>query len=173
MPEADYPRQVSQPYGSSYHQQYQCKQEFELPYSNMPHHEALFLQLPQLESPNSVVPYVYERNSNNAGSNFQTSNLMEDQEHMQQMQHQNMNASVHGNSREQAQDQVTDWRVLDKFVASQLSHDNAGNPKDITYSSPTTYHVGNQMNSVDSKKLGVPQDFIVVPNSTCQIELWK
>lgn len=150
MPEVDYPRQASQPYASSYRHQYPpCKQELELQYSNLPHHEALFLQLPQLDSPNSAAPHVYER-CNNAGSNLQPSALTEDQEHMLQMHHQSMSASLHGNASELARDQVTDWRVLDKFVASQLSHDNAINPKDAT-----------------------SQDFTAVSNSTCQIELWK
>ncbi|XP_031387045.1 NAC domain-containing protein 7 isoform X1 [Punica granatum] len=170
MPELDSPRQVSQPYASSYRHPYPCKQELELQY-NMPHHDALFLQMPQLESPNSVVPYVYERN-NSTGSNFQTSTLTE-QEHMQQIHNQSMSTSLFGNSNEQAQDQVTDWRVLDKFVASQLSHDDAGNPKDATYANPTAFHMANQMNSIESKKQGVSQEFMAVPNSSCQIELWK
>ncbi|KAK4771376.1 hypothetical protein SAY87_031908 [Trapa incisa] len=175
LPEVDYPRQVSQPYDSSYRQQYLCKQELELHYSIMPpHHEALFPQLPQLESPNSVVPHVYERSSN-AGSSFQASNLGEDQEHVLQMHRQSNNASIQGNSSEQAHDKVTDWRVLDKFVASQLmSHDDGNNPKDImNYSNPTAYRVGDQMNCAGSKKPGGPEDLVGVPNSTCQIELWN
>lgn len=42
-------------------------------------------------------------------------------------QDQNFHGVVYGNSSndQQAVDQLTDWRVLDKFVASQLSHDDA------------------------------------------------
>lgn len=169
MPELDSPRQVLQQYASAYRHQRPCKQELELQYNNMPHHDALFLQLPQLESPNSVAPYVYERN-NSAGSNFQTSTLTEE-EHMQQVHHQSLSASVHVSPNEQAQDQVTDWRLLDKFVASQLSNDNAGNPED--YSNPAAYHVGNQMDRMEPKKPSVSQGYVLASSSRCQIELWK
>lgn len=173
MPELDSPRPVPQPYTSSYHLQYPCKQEIELQYSNMLHHDTSFLQLPQLESPNSVVPYVYERN-NSTGSNLQTSTVTED-EHLQQFHHQSLSSSVYGNANEQARDQVTDWRLLDKFVASQLSNDTSGNPKDVAYSDPTAYHMGNQTICIDSSKKPavISQEFISASSNTCEIELWK
>ncbi|KAF8032856.1 hypothetical protein BT93_D1670 [Corymbia citriodora subsp. variegata] len=176
MSELDSPRRISQPYPSPYHHQYPCKQEIELQY-NMPPHDA-FLQLPQLESPkvtqsapnitcNSLMPYAYDRSS---CSNFQSSNLTQE-EHIQQIHHLNMNSLFGNIPSEQAADQVTDWRVLDKFVASQLSHDNA--LKENHYSnSSTVYHVGEQV-SIESKRPEVPQEFASTSTSSCQIELWK
>ncbi|XP_020259671.1 NAC domain-containing protein 7-like [Asparagus officinalis] len=86
-----------------YHQNnhfYPCKPELELQYPNMniPHHDPLFIQLPQLQSPGLL--------------QTSSSSIALDQEHNIQIE------------------QVTDWRVLDKFVASQLSQD-----KDANYAS--------------------------------------
>ncbi|KAM3396853.1 NAC domain-containing protein 26 [Capsicum galapagoense] len=97
IPDFDSPRRnnfPNIPYNTtpSYHHQ--------LPYTNMqPHNnDALFLQLPQLESPK--IPQSYH------GIN---------QINIEQPN------SIYNNYDNQAVDQVTDWRVLDKFVASQLS----------------------------------------------------
>ncbi|CAN4077914.1 unnamed protein product [Withania somnifera] len=97
MPDFETPRRNNfpNPYNTntpSYHHQ--------IPYNNMqhqPHNDALFLQLPQLESPK--IPQSYGINQIIAQPN-----------------------SIYNNNNcDQAVDQVTDWRVLDKFVASQLS----------------------------------------------------
>ncbi|KAI3468899.1 hypothetical protein Pfo_025562 [Paulownia fortunei] len=113
MPDFDSPRRISQPC-ISYNPEYDCKQELELQY-NMPHDA--FLQLPSLESPklqqstgsvscSTMVPYGLQE------VNMQESNQMDIQ-------------TLYCNG--QTLDQVTDWRVLDKFVASQLSQDDATN----------------------------------------------
>ncbi|KAK4486402.1 hypothetical protein RD792_009076 [Penstemon davidsonii] len=94
---------------SSYH----YRREMELQYNNIPISDALFLQqLPNLESPRVQhstatmhVPF---------GISLQERNEIEDAY--------NNNAMMN----EQGvllDDEVTDWRVLDKFVASQLSQD--------------------------------------------------
>lgn len=178
MPELDSPRRITQPYASYLHH-YPCKQEFELQY-NMPHDP--FLQLPQLESPkvpqsaasvncNSVVPYAGFDRSN--GSTLQSSTLTQE-EQVQQNHHQNLNSLYHNNNGEQAVDQVTDWRVLDKFVASQLSHEDAS--KEANYSNAATFHVAHeQMNMLasESKRPEIVQEYASTSTSSCQIDLWK
>ncbi|KAI3453597.1 hypothetical protein Pfo_010260 [Paulownia fortunei] len=99
----DPPRRISSPF-ASYQCNYTCKQELELQY-NMPNDA--FLQLPNLESP---------KVQQSTGS------------HMQEISDQIHHNTFYSNTtNEQAADQVTDWRVLDKFVASQLSQDDANN----------------------------------------------
>ncbi|KAA8522267.1 hypothetical protein F0562_012940 [Nyssa sinensis] len=167
MPDFDSPRRICQPYNTSYHHQYSCKQELELQYS-MPHES--FLQLPQLESPtlplsvanvscNSVVPYV-----------LQSSKLA--QEHVQRSNQQNAN-SIYSNNNEQAMDQVTDWRVLDKFVASQLSQEDAA--EESSYSNAASFQVAEHMNMLlnDSKRQELASDYASVSTPSCQIDLWK
>ncbi|XP_034888092.1 NAC domain-containing protein 7 [Populus alba] len=177
MPETDSPRRISQPYASYLHH-YTCKQELELPY-NMPHDP--FLQLPQLESPkvpqsaatascNSVVAYAYERTN---GSTLQSSTVTQE-EQMQQCHQQNLNSFYNNNNSEQAVDQVTDWRVLDKFVASQLSHEDASKGTD-NYSNKATFHAAEQMHMLanDSKRSETAQEYASTSTSSCQIDLWK
>lgn len=101
MPELDYPRRIApQPEVANHHHPYPCKPELDhLHYRGIPH-DPLFLQLPQLESPN-LLTAAYS---------------------ITQLDHQE---SIQADQQLQFVDQVTDWRVLDKFVASQLSHDEA------------------------------------------------
>ncbi|XP_062146715.1 NAC domain-containing protein 7-like isoform X2 [Alnus glutinosa] len=125
-----------EPFTSYHHHHYHCKQEPEF------HHPNNFLQLPQLESPKipqSVLPY---------GSALQSSTLTQE-EHMN---------SFYSNN-EQAVDQVTDWRVLDKFVASQLSHgDDQDASKAIT---EAVFNVAEHINmlSNDSKRPDITEEF--------------
>lgn len=178
MPEIDSPgRRMPQPF-TPYHLHYPCKQELELQY-NMSHHDA-FLQLPQLESPkvpqsaasvscNSVVPFGYDRNN---GSTLQSSTLTQE-EHTQQAHQQDL-SSLYSNNNEQAVDQVTDWRVLDKFVASQLSHEEAS--KENNYSNAADFNVAEQMNNIlanGSKRSEIAQEYASTSTSSCQIDLWK
>ncbi|OMP02212.1 hypothetical protein CCACVL1_02872 [Corchorus capsularis] len=180
MQDIESPRRIPhQPY-ASYHHHYPCKQELELQY-NLPHHDP-FLQLPQLESPkvpqsaasvscNSVVPnYGYDRNNN--GSTLQSSTLTQEQ---------NLNSLYNNNNSEQAVDQVTtDWRVLDKFVASQLSHEEALKENNYHNAATSSFHVGEEMNLVlaanESKRAPesvAHQEYASTSTSSCQIDLWK
>ncbi|KAK8520840.1 hypothetical protein V6N12_004766 [Hibiscus sabdariffa] len=171
MQELESPRRIPQPFAPSYHHHYPCKQELELQH-NLSHNA--FLQLPQLESPrvpqsaasvscNSVVPY---------GSTLQSSSLTQE-EHPNPVHQQNLN-SLHNNG-EQAVDQVTDWRVLDKFVASQLSHEEAS--KENNYSNAaTSFQVAEQMNLApdEFKRPRIAhQEYTSTSTSSCQIDLWK
>ncbi|XP_022732649.1 NAC domain-containing protein 7-like [Durio zibethinus] len=176
MQELDSPRRIPQPY-ASYHPHYPCKQELELQY-NLPHDP--LLQLPQLESPKvpqsaasvncNSAPYGYDRNN---GSTLQSSTLTQE-EHMNPGHQPNLN-SLYNNSTEQAVDQVTDWRVLDKFVASQLSHEEAS--KGNNYSNAANnFQMAEQMNFL-SNESGRPefvhQEYASTSTLSCQIDLWK
>ncbi|KAI4338488.1 hypothetical protein MLD38_023542 [Melastoma candidum] len=168
VPDFDSPRRLPQPYQNS------CKQELDVQYV-MPNES--FLQLPPLESPKlpaacrSLIPYTYER----------TSLAAQDDLIIRQILQPNMSVLFNGNDNNNdngqehaSTDQVTDWRVLDKFVASQLSHDNAS--KDSQYSNSNSYHVGEEMN-VESRSLSeIPPDFASSSASATicsQIDLWK
>lgn len=106
-----------------------CKAELDQLQYNMAQDH--FLQLPQLESPKvtqspptSLVHYGYASN----GSTLQLSSLTQEEIQVQNLHHQTLHSL----------DQVTDWRVLDKFVASQLSHDQDHGSKETSYSQEHT-----------------------------------
>ncbi|CAL9029533.1 unnamed protein product [Prunus brigantina] len=184
MPELESPRRsISHPYASPYHQQQQhysqCKQELDLQY-NMPHHHHhdSFLQLPQLESPKvpQSAPY---------GSMLQSSTLTQEeqlQQHINQQQNMFNSSSsslvLYNNNDQQSVDQVTDWRVLDKFVASQLSQDQQDASKEVTnYSNAASmFHVANMLANESSRRPdneNLGQDYASTSTSSCQIDLWK
>ncbi|XP_057977357.1 NAC domain-containing protein 7-like [Malania oleifera] len=191
MHDLDSPRRISHPTYNTYHQHYPCKQELhehhQLQY-NMPHgaHVEPFLQLPQLESPkvnaqtaaavaslscNSANPYGFDRSN---GNTLQTSTLTREE---QSYQHNNLNNAFYSSSNElQAVDQVTDWRVLDKFVASQLSQED-GSKDQTQYSNAQNFHVGaaEHMNILmgDVKRHEMTQEYPSTSTSSCQIDLWK
>lgn len=102
---------------------YPCKKELDhLPssYQLVPPDQHYFLQhLPLLVQSNSI-----NNNSNiinpntflNNSPTFPSSSSLTQEDQIQQITSQDFyNADTH--------DQLTDWRVLDKFVASQLSHE--------------------------------------------------
>lgn len=182
MPELESPRRsISHPYASPYHQQQQhysqCKQELDLQY-NMPHHHHhdSFLQLPQLESPKvpQSAPY---------GSMLQSSTLTQEeqlQQHINQQQNMFNSSSsslvLYNNNDQQSVDQVTDWRVLDKFVASQLSQDQQDASKEVTnYSNAASmFHVANMLANESSRRPdneNLGQDYASTSTSSCQIDL--
>ncbi|KAJ8764189.1 hypothetical protein K2173_005369 [Erythroxylum novogranatense] len=177
MAENDSPKQFnSQPY-SSYHQNYPCKQETEIQYT-MPHYEP-FIQLPQLESPRVPQPGASANYSSLArliynttnGSNFQSSTVTQD-EPLEQGHQQNMN-SIYNSNGNQAVDQVTDWRVLDKFVASQLSHEDAS--EEHSYGNAATFHVTEGIDLLANKS-GRPervQGYASTSASSYQMDIWK
>ncbi|XP_010533763.1 PREDICTED: NAC domain-containing protein 7-like [Tarenaya hassleriana] len=160
----------------------QRKQELELQHFNhlaQHHHhhllqlnEPLFLQLPQLESPKiqqansncNSLPYGTS-SGNNHNANLQSSNLGNEE---QMNQGQPSFSSLYVNSgNDQAVDQVTDWRVLDKFVASQLSNDEA---------SASGQNNDEEMNLLESETKRVSelgQEYDASTSSSCQIDLWK
>ncbi|CAN8294045.1 unnamed protein product [Cochlearia groenlandica] len=138
----------------------QCKQELELQYNHMVqqqqhhlHENALsFLQLPHLESPkiqqdNSTCnPLPCDtRNTDNNSSHQDLSSLY-----------------MNGGNERVFMEQVTDWRVLDKFVASQLSN----NEEVATVSASMQSNIGN-----DTSNVG--EEYAASTSSSCQVDLWK
>ncbi|KAJ9164065.1 hypothetical protein P3X46_023680 [Hevea brasiliensis] len=173
MHEEDSPNQNSQP-ELAYHLSYSCKKELDLQYHNQvaSSHDH-FLQLPLLQSPKLLkAATVYGLDINQA-STLQSSSLSQEEQTRDQSLH---SLYGHQNNNGQAVDPVTDWRVLDKFVASQLSQDDL--PKENnTYSNATNniFHSSDQTNMLArhlSKQETTPEN-ASTSTSGCQIELWK
>ncbi|XP_076953015.1 NAC domain-containing protein 105-like [Bidens hawaiensis] len=185
MPEIDSPNQnhsltnmvnpnYQYPYGS-------CKKELD---QMQNYHITPDLQLPLLESPkllpnnNSSMP-VYGINTNQVGTiNYQPPSLTQVQ-----------NNSTHPNQDQNVNNQMTDWRVLDKFVASQLlSQGDAFVTKENHYTdmddnSPILRsHDDNErsncelithQNKQEHEMLSVPDQDASDSTSKCPIDLWK
>lgn len=171
MQDLESPRRISHPNYTSYHQHNPCKAELELQY-NVPPHDPNFLQLPQLESPKvsqSVAPYGFDSNNNNGSSTLQFSSLNQEEQTHYCHQKNSLHNSIYGGN-DQAVDQVTDWRVLDKFVASQLSHDQHN------VSNATIIHVAEQITMLanGSKREQISQEYASTSTSSGgQVDLWK
>ncbi|KAF8413013.1 hypothetical protein HHK36_000986 [Tetracentron sinense] len=175
MPDIDSPKRIAQPEMAYYHP-YSCKQELELQY-HISHDP--FLQLPHLESPklpqsstsvscNSIAAYGLDINH---GITLQSSSLTQE-EQMQQSYQLNMNSLYGNNNNEQAVAQVTDWRVFDKFFASQLSQEDVS--KETNYSNAANiFHVADDILVRQSNKQEVAQEYTSTSTSSCQIDLWK
>ncbi|KAJ4759523.1 hypothetical protein LUZ62_069898 [Rhynchospora pubera] len=112
MPDLDSPRQlVHHPQMAYQNHIYTCKPELEL--HHLLPHEA-FLQIPQLEDPNKLQSYI-----NNHGTTVFAASITPE---------------------ESAAQNLTDWRALDKFVASQLSHDNGANKENSCSETTPAFH---------------------------------
>ncbi|KAL2348134.1 hypothetical protein Fmac_002134 [Flemingia macrophylla] len=167
MQELESPRRNSHHFAS-----YTCKQELELQQNYIIAHDA-FLQLPQLESPkvpqsasslscSQLVSYAYGSNNNNNENPLHSSSLTQELIIRQSLQF------PYG-SNEHAVDHVTDWRALDKLVASQLSHDEH-------FSKGTGYcNVADQIKLLANgcTKVETGQEMASTSTSSCQIDLWK
>ncbi|GFP97963.1 NAC domain-containing protein 7 [Phtheirospermum japonicum] len=119
-----------------------CKKEMNLHYNTIPsdhHHHHHFLQ----QLPLLESPKM----------------LHPAQQQQQQQQADNDNSG----------DQVTDWRLLDKFVASQLSHDEISKENDTFPGSEDS----NLISSRDLNKQETGQENGSTSSSGCQIDLWK
>ncbi|KAJ8555641.1 hypothetical protein K7X08_013137 [Anisodus acutangulus] len=145
MPNFDSPRlNFPNPYNNTPSYSHQ------LPCSNVqPHSDALFLQLPQLESPK--IPQSYGSNIILQPNSIYNTN----------------------NNYDQAVDQVTDWRVLDKFVASQLSHEH-GTANAACSSSPASEHMNLHHQNDTNKGTDMASSEIgSLSASSSQVDLWK
>lgn len=181
MPDLDSPKQNSQS-NLVYQLPYPCKKELDhLPYHLIPHEH--FPQLPLLESPkllqasatissNSLATYGID--INHATTNMQSSSFSHEQE-AQQPHEQNFHAAYGSNCNEQGVDQVTDWRVLDKFVASQLSQDDASKENSYGQNAANVFHASDNTSVLvrHSEKQEMVLENASVSTSSCQIELWK
>ncbi|URD83087.1 No apical meristem (NAM) protein [Musa troglodytarum] len=115
-----------------------------------PQPEMSFLQLPQLESP-KLPMYVSHATA------FQSSIITEEDLIQSSKQFQIVSTYDNTGNIDQAVEPVTDWRVLDKFVASQLSHDD----------------ICREPNCSNSAKLDAASEYASTSNSSGQVELWK
>lgn len=134
------------------HPSYPCKQELELHF-HAPPHDPVFLQLPHLESPklppssvptaNSLLPYAYDRDT--------------------------ALAPLYG--MEHAMDHVTDWRVMEKFVASQLSNDQ--DLKQPNYSDGAIFQVPPSSAGPECDHKDIAPEFARASPSSHQVDMWK
>ncbi|KAF4363004.1 hypothetical protein F8388_020520, partial [Cannabis sativa] len=101
----------------------------------------------------------YGNNNNNSSSTTTTTNTTNDLNQQHGMDDQD--------------DQLTDWRVLDKFVASQLSHeDNDQDDDDRVISKGGNVIVRHNWDQKQQEM--VPENNASTSNSaSCQIDLWK
>ncbi|KAM0002280.1 hypothetical protein Hdeb2414_s0334g00870321 [Helianthus debilis subsp. tardiflorus] len=164
MPDYESPSQVSHPYTSnnSYQHQLPAKSELDETHYNSPCEH--FFPLPQLESLRFPQPAA-------AGVSASYTNTLQPP-----TQQPNVNLLNDNNNNNGEQDlQVTDWRVLDKFVASQLSNDQNAVTKANNYSNPQSLQMAEHMNLLpsDSKSDEMASEDASISTSTCQIDLWK
>ncbi|CAO2827284.1 unnamed protein product [Amaranthus hypochondriacus] len=148
-----------------HHQMYPCKQDLEIV-----SHNDTFLQLPQLESPKMP-----QTSTTCTNSNVPLSSIFNQEQILRSIYENNCGS-------EQDIDQVTDWKALDKFVASQFSGDECvpSHPnKDSNYSNCLTFRASEHMNAVISpnsskQDVGCPSDqYASTSTSSCQIDMWK
>ncbi|KAJ7949581.1 NAC domain protein [Quillaja saponaria] len=170
MQDFDSPKQSSHS-NLSYHLPYHCKKELDSQQYNISREH--FLQLPLLESPKLLQPVgtsatntmaAFGLDINQGNTTVHSSLLIQDGQQIQSGHELNLHASYANNNAnnnaniEQAMDHVaTDWRVLDKFVASQLSQEDAS--KEHGYS-----NAGNIFHSSENASTST---------SSCPIDLWK
>ncbi|KAG5048948.1 hypothetical protein JHK85_010051 [Glycine max] len=158
----DSPKQSSQPNFPYQQFQYPCKKELDFSYH-------LPLQLPlenqkllQSAASNSMTPYGIEENPN----------AMQPASIMQQVQQQNF--QVFGNNSNDQQ--VADWRALDKYVASQLSQEDASKDHNSYSNADNIFQVKN--NSTIEQLRDLDKEEKMAENaststSSCPIDMWK
>ncbi|XP_063949049.1 NAC domain-containing protein 7 [Daucus carota subsp. sativus] len=175
MPDMDSPKQPN----ITYRYPYPCKKEQEFQYQNISGSDHFF-QLPHLENSKmlqSPLPLIrscnymppYGLNVNLSRNIPQSSSIAQDE-------------ISYPSSYDQAVEQVTDWRVLDKFVASQLSHEDV--PQDNhEYLNVNAAALSSVVSADDDNSSTLVRNLnsqeILDPENTsnsissCQIDLWK
>ncbi|KAI3804353.1 hypothetical protein L1987_25831 [Smallanthus sonchifolius] len=168
IPDYESANQVTHPYTSnnSYQHQLPSKSKLDETHYNLPHE--YFFQLPQLESLRFPQP---------AASGIISASYTSTLQPPTQQPNVNLLYGNNTNNTGEQDLQVTDWRVLDKFVASQLSNDqNAVITKAKNYSNPpSSLQMAEHMNLLlsDSKSDEMASEGASISTSTCQIDLWK
>lgn len=163
MQDMDSPNQTSQPNLIYQQLPYPCKKEIDnSPYQNH------FLNLPLLESPKIAQsnPMVSTYGTiDHTNSMLPSPMLLQDEHVLQTNQQQNLHAMYGNNS--DVDDQVTDWRVLDKFVASQLSQDATKDNDD-----DNIFHGSVEFRNLEKQEMVIHEN-ASTSNSSCPIDLWK
>ncbi|WCJ36493.1 NAC domain-containing protein 7 [Euphorbia peplus] len=160
----DSPHQNSHPhdrhlgYNQHHHlSNYACKKELNLHY----HHQNYFLQLPLLQSPNKHLTTTYGLDINQS-TTLQSPSFTPQQEEDQNRDEICIFGSQNSNEVKAVDDQIaTDWRVLDKFVASQLSQEDMPKQTNINVNMIFNKHEDAELQNASSSASG------------CEIELWK
>lgn len=165
MPDMESPKQHSYNPNLSYNNYpytNSCKKEMPLHYGIPPDH---FLQLPLLESPKVLQPAAAAISCRPLTSLHSPGFA---QEHLQQTLDHNFH-SVFRNNGEHSAEQVTDWRVLDKFVASQLSQEEVSKENETFPASEDSNLIAGELNK---QEMAAPEN-ASTSSSSCQIDLWK
>ncbi|KAG2303155.1 hypothetical protein Bca52824_031806 [Brassica carinata] len=150
----------------------QCKQELELQYNHL-------LKIPNIQQDNShsnSLTYGTRNNDNKSShiANLQQSNLAHEEQLNQG--NQSLSSLYMNGGNEQGMDQITDWRVLDKFVASQLSNEEAATASvSLQNKAKDTSNVEYQVNEEEDQKRvsDMGEEYAASTSSSCQIDLWK
>ncbi|XP_023755359.1 NAC domain-containing protein 7 [Lactuca sativa] len=175
MPDFESPSRVSHshPYtsNSSFQHQFPAKSELDDQiHYNFPR-EHSFLQLPQLESLRFPQSSAGNINASYA-TTFQPPT--DHQLNPNLLYGYNNNGDGGGNDVQV----MTDWRVMDKFVASQFSNDQDAVTKENNYLNPPTSSLqmaAEQVNMIlsESKSDEMASEGASISTSTCHIDLWK
>ncbi|XP_076886802.1 NAC domain-containing protein 7-like [Bidens hawaiensis] len=166
MPDYESPNCISHPYTSSnsFQPQLPPKSELDEMHYNLPL-EHSFLQLPQLESLRFPQPAA-------AGINASCTRTLQPPTQQSNLLYGNNN-----NNNSEQDLQPTDWRVLDNFVASQLSNEQNVATKDNNYLNhpSSSFQMAEHINMLlsDSKSDEMASEGASISTSTCQIVLWK
>lgn len=142
--------------------QFPFKRELKLNY-HVPNHDLLH-QMPQLESPNKIPNLVLHGNTLIQVPFLVSPDQEADNNQGDRSVQIALEYNKNDNNEEQSAEQVTDWRVLDKFVASQLSHD-VSKEQDYNAESTDILQV--------SEKQDVVGDYASTSNSSCHVDMWK
>lgn len=157
IPDLESPNQSSNPTNlASYSHQlpYGCKKELDLHYQQLAQEH--FLQLPLMENPKLLLtPFGLDVNQS---TGLQSSSSLTQEQNLQQLM---FGKHIISDHEHEVVDPVTDWRVLDKFVASQLSHEVAPN----TNTNGAARESGNRD--------VVSDDASMQTSASCEMELWK
>lgn len=138
-----------------------CKKEIDLHQQIQQHNHHHFLQLPLLEN---STPKLMQSQLGSCNS------VLPDSHHYNNALHSSLYTTNNNN-----EDGVTDWRVLDKFVASQLSQEEVvskENGDDYSNGTNNNFHASDDTNAVMVKNLE-NQENVSTSSSSCQIDLWK
>lgn len=153
MPDLESPNQSLNPtdLASYHHLPYACKKELDLHFQLPQEH---LVQLTLLENPKLLLaPFGLDMNQS---TGLQSSSSLTQEQNLQSLMF-----GRHSNHEHEVVDQVTDWRVLDKFVASQLSQ---GDAPDINT---------NGTDRQPGKRDVVSDDASIQTSASCEMELWK
>ncbi|KAL6581387.1 hypothetical protein OROMI_007310 [Orobanche minor] len=156
---------------SSYQNNYLYNnKDLNLHYTTIPSDHHFLQQLPLLESPKML--HDPQQQQSGGGPSFGPAlNMNNHHARNNDLQTLGQNSqSAFKNNDLSGDDQVTDWRLLDKFVASQLSHDEISKVNDNTFEGG---HDDSNLIPGDLNKQAMVHENASTSSSSCQIDMWK